>query len=653
MDWITTQHVLSSTSASNTATRNTIAGNTANNLTAGTPHGSPPVVVVVISDDEDEVPPVRQLLTPQSLTKNNNRRQQPAYDRSPTPARSSNNRRIQAIPFNLPRQRAQPKRRHHELDDGDNDVIIVRQRPALSARKRLRPEVIDLTSDRPMRPKPDPQASYYGHKDEDAIVVNPNPEAFRRDMRSLLGESTCSIAVRPAPPAPQRLPTPEVSVRVAETVSNIEGKDYLLQIPVEIRDKIYRLLLVSPKPIPVKSLWSEAIQSSTTRRSSRRGNVDESSFDFIIDARILRVCRQTAMEGARVLYSENSFRYLLRDPKVVDERRLQETAGRSTRVATRAQKISERNTIHLNRYGHLIRHMSLELESNRTGPEYKALLAAALGMLVKPTSFRLHTLTIAVSPLFERDNRDATPEDDGDDDTIANHRSLTVVDFFSRGSAITKALQGIHMSFLRVHVHVNSHLNDDDSSSEEEEDDDDAVRLPKPSKHHLETTLDLRLTKRHLETLRADGGLAVNDRVWVNDKLMREKQAREAEAAEDALGRLRRHIEEACLYPEAATRIFGIWENHEAAELRRQKQKEREDALFNEEGYVSCADSDSDSDADDEDSDENDDSDEEEEEEEDDESEGEDDEEGEMPKKFRSLVISIDRINGEWKAYRP
>ena len=87
-------------------------------------------------------------------------------------------------------------------------------------------------------------------------------------------------------------------------------------------DHIYRHLLVSQKPVHVKQLWTEPARSNARRSPRKRGAAPEKLFemetDTLIDTRILRVCRQTAFEGTRILYSENRFLYILRLPPTPD-----------------------------------------------------------------------------------------------------------------------------------------------------------------------------------------------------------------------------------------------------------------------------------------------------------------------------------------------
>ena len=536
-------------------------------------------------------------------------------------------------------------------------------------------EVVDLTlSDGPKR-----TTSFLGNQDDDVMIIDPPAAEIRRELRPLLLGTSGNLNTRPIRPSkrakqthegfqtprPDQNPQPSVEADAVEVdvievdvveadateaaavetevLPSIELMTYFFTLPIEIRDKIYRHLLVSSKPIHVQHLWTEMARRHT-RRGRGRGQVDPES-DTTISPQILRVCRQTALEGTRVLYSENTFLYQLRDPEILDTK---PSGGRRSNRNTRAQRNQATRTINLEKYGHLIRNMAIELEPNRTGAEYQDLMAEALGTLVSAPAgssspripspsrppygpIRLHTLTITVSPLFEPNRRTVrAAAAAGDQDvTIRNGRFLSVVGFFSRGAPVLKALQRINTNFLRINVHVNSDVKDrrsrgdspelDPNASDEEEpdsDSDSSTRPKKPKHRHLETTLDLRYLPRHMEPLqRAEAAGAI----WGAARLMQMKRRREGEKAEDTLTNLRRHIEQACHTPEDGLRR-GIWEEHAVAERRRREHRAREDARFDADAY--------------------------------DEDESEEEEDRWMARGMKSLIISFARVGDEMRVYR-
>ncbi|KAK0739245.1 hypothetical protein B0T21DRAFT_346578 [Apiosordaria backusii] len=535
---------------------------------------------------------------------------------------------------------------------------------------------------------------------------------------------------------------------IAEPADPVVPKDYFHSLlPLEIRNKIYRLLLVSPKPIPVKDLWQEVIRTSTRRTRTRgapptrnvtrrRGRVpamgEEPNPEFILDPRILRVCKQSFEEAKVILYGENTFWYLLRDPNCVGPTRGSGGGGGSRTYRGRGRGYTAAAGAGV-AVVVVVVHLSIEMERNRTGGEYLGLMTAALERLVcgggmGSIPFHLRTLTVIVSPIYEQVARSVVVGMGGDGGngngnggqqqhqhgggqqqqqvnnntavTVREPRYLSVVGLFSRGSATLKALQRINVDFLRVSVHVNSHLDgrrggegdgrveeeeeeqgQEDSEGEEEQVDGQGNPVAKPRRWHLEMTLDLRWLARHMEKLRKEGPVG---ELWENDAIVRAARVERGKAAERNLQRLRKLIEDACEMPEYVVKrgvVDGLWNTAEQAEVKRLEEKKRLEKRFEMDGYDNLDPSrrdvvelrrklrkrrdDGNEEDSDEDSDENEDSDEEEsgsdsEEDSDSDEESDDDEDGEeeelnnMPlsKKLKSLVISIDKVQGEWKCFR-
>lgn len=549
------------------------------------------------------------------------------------------------------------KRKMSDLDDDVEEVIVVQPpRSTYTNRSRSTP-IIDLTKgDRPKRTR-----SFMGNRDDDVMIIDPPAAEMRRELQAFLrptGEgSDIPLEERPrqmhtepavevegaerprAQAMPRESAAPEANTNETLTLlQSVESLTHFFTLATETRDKIYRHLLVSPRPIHVRHLWTDL-----ARRSTRRGARGDGIGGTNIDIGILTVCRRAAVEGTRILYSENTFLYLLRDPEVVEV-----TSGggrRSRRVAHRREQ--ESSSINLARYGHLIRRMAIELEPNRTATSYEKLMSAALETLApngadslpsppRPlcSSIHLHTLTITISPLFEATRRTVG------DTVIRDGRFLSMVGFFSRGAPVLKALQRLNVEFLRINVHVNSDLKanglgtdslwadpaaDDVSDSDDDSQNDSSSSSDGPQqrlkKRHLETTIDLRYLPRHMETLRHQPGPLGG--LWENDVLMQEKLRQKGAEAKDTLAHLRRHIEDACLRPEFAMR--GIWEDHGAAERRRREQRAKEDARFDADAYDDTGDEGGDEDSEDEER---------------------------AARRMKSLIISIDRVGQELRAYR-
>ncbi|EAQ85969.1 hypothetical protein CHGG_07222 [Chaetomium globosum CBS 148.51] len=550
-----------------------------------------------------------------------------------------------------------PTRRKRKVSEVDEDIeeVIVVQTPSSTPTRRPRPTpIIDLTqADRSKRTR-----SFMGNMDDDVIIVDPPAPTVRRELQAFLrgeeggsnlppGERLRPMNTEPAAGVegmPHDSTAPEANANeTLDLLRSVEAMTHFFTLATETRDKIYRHLLVSPRPIHVRHLWTDV-----ARRSIRRGGRGDDIGGTNIDIGILTVCRRAADEGTRILYSENTFLYQLRDPEVVEV----VTGGgrRSKRVANRREQ--ENRSINLAKYGNLIRHMAIELEANRTATSYEKLMSAALETLApngaeslpsppRPlcSSIHLHTLTITISPLFEPSHRIIRVP--GNNDTVIREgRFLSMVSFFSRGAPVLKALQRLNVEFLRINVHVNSDLGvngldaanswldsagDDPDDSDDDSHDDSHLsshNAQQPKKRHLETTIDLRYLPRHMETLRRQPGPA--GPLWENDVLMQEKQRQKGAAAEDALAHLRRHIEDACLRPEFAMR--GIWEDHGAAEQRRREQRVKEDARFDADAYDDAGDEEgADEDSEDEDR---------------------------AARRTKSLIISIDRVGQQLRAYR-
>ncbi|KAH6840899.1 hypothetical protein B0I37DRAFT_226763 [Chaetomium sp. MPI-CAGE-AT-0009] len=554
------------------------------------------------------------------------------------------------------------KRKISDLDDGVEDDIVVQPSPSIQTRRPRLTPIIDLTKgDRPRR-----TTSFMGNRDDDVIIIDPPAAEMRRELQTLLRRTAEGSGIRPERRSRSRHPEPAIAVEdpqrphpevpreptAPEANSNetlallqsVESVTHFFTLATETRDKIYRQLLVSPRPIHVQHLWTDL-----ARRSTRRGGRGDGIGATNIDTGILTVCRRAAVEGTRILYSENNFLYLLRDPEVVD---VASGGGRrSKRVANRRDQ--DNRSINLAKYGHLIRFMTIELEPNRTATSYEKLMSAALETLApngaeslpsppRPlcSSIHLHTLTITISPLIETSHRTMRVPGPGNLDVVVREgRFLSMVGFFSRGAPVLKALQRLDVDFLRINVHVNSDLKGDrpgianpwfdpamddvDDSDDDSHDESDAspAGSQQPKRRHLETTIDLRYLPRHMEKLRQQPGPL--GRLWENDVLMREKLWQKGAEAENTMANLRRHLEDACLRPEFAMR--GIWEDHGVAERRRREHRAKEDARFDADAYDDTGDEDGDEDSDDEDR---------------------------AARRMKSLIISIDRVGDELRAYR-
>ncbi|KAK4238703.1 hypothetical protein C8A03DRAFT_14828 [Achaetomium macrosporum] len=517
------------------------------------------------------------------------------------------------------------KRKAFNLDN-DEDIIIVEHPsggqpitppitpPSNSQRGQHAKEVIDLT----------------GSDDDDVMIIDPPAAELTRQLRpqwpmtsairsekrlklTHRGSASAAIQTQVQQIPKEHAPKTDASEEL-EVLPSVESVVDFFTLPVEVRDKIYRLLLVSQGPIHVRQLWTERI-----RRPSRRYSKND-DLETRIDTAILSVCRRTAVEGTRILYSENSFLYQLRD-------HAEECFPRHPQ---RGQKDQETRTINLAKYSHLIRHTEIELEPNRTEPEYEKLMAAALGTLAPRSDaanhrlppcgpIHLHTLTITISPLI----------------TASSHGSffLNVTGFFSRARDVLKQLQRIHVDFLRINVHVNSHIKKSTNSSSSSS----THRRRRPKPYHLQTTLDMRYLPRHnnhhnnnnnnnkMESADDQQEEPLETLLWRNDALIHEARRRQSDKTAETLRHLRRHIEAACLRPEKELRRGGVWEEHGAAEARRREQRARLEARLD--GYSDHGGEDDDDDEDEE-------------------------EDWRLGGDRKFLIISFVKVGGQMRAYR-
>lgn len=526
------------------------------------------------------------------------------------------------------RERNKRKANVLKQDEDVEDVIFVREvaRSTLQQPpRRPKKEPISLREDTVYQIQRKCNKFKFGnHQDEDVIIDDAvSEDTLQKNLHDLLGERRPGKRQRqqapePAPPVAQQkveiIATPEP---VAEPEPPKPAEYFFTKLPLEVREKIYRQLLVSPKPIPVKGLWTEPIHTRTRRGRGRRGQPDDPDLAWVMDTRILLTCHQAHIEATKVLYSENTFLYILRDPKPnplihvpsddddseidIQPARRGGTARGGTFSARSSKREAQRSRIHLDKYGYLIRHLSMELESNRTDEPYHRLMASALHTLVKPY-IHLHTLTITISPLPEPSPRGIPSMNSHQGQlSLRDGRSLSVLPFFSPRKPIPVALERLNLNFLRISVHVNSHLQEaqspnphhhhhpssssspsppssSSSSSSSGSEDPDSDSPPKPRRrHHLEATIDLRFLPRHMKALRLTGPVGL---LWNNDRLMDEQRARRARVAEEALRHLQRHIEEACTVPERVIKEATFWEEHEAAERKRKEKKEREEKKY-------------------------------------------------------------------------
>lgn len=394
--------------------------------------------------------------------------------------------------------------RNQDQDPENDNTSYKSLRRSFASLFELRPA--KRPRNNPAPPPPPPQR-------RPANRTNGNTEAARSFRQVLVAPAVDEDVVTIAP------------VEAAVSVQNTKDIFPLLKLPFEVREKILRHLLVSDKPVYVRRLWTEKVR--TTRRSTRgRGHCgrSEGMSEHTINTAILRTCCQMLAEGTLLLYSQNQFVYLLRDPfhaEVDFAPMIAEVQNESSKEAVgrgkRKRKLDSQVTagsyglyqINMAKYGHLLRHLSIELEPNRSGQEYRELMEKALDVLASfdrrgqcllagqvvhgntPRIF-LHTLTITVSPEHDKDQRTRRRSKGSPinkQETATPYSSA--IELFSGKSSVMHALCRIDTQFLRVNMHIG-----EDAQAENE--DEFAVNTDS-GRRHLETTLDLRFLSRHVK----------------------------------------------------------------------------------------------------------------------------------------------------------
>ncbi|KAK1966621.1 hypothetical protein LY78DRAFT_657081 [Colletotrichum sublineola] len=232
-----------------------------------------------------------------------------------------------------------------------------------------------------------------------------------------------------------------------ETQDN-ENAFPLMRLPVEIRQKIYREILVAKDPIRVRQGWSAVYPRNRP----------------MVETSILRACRQVRNEAVDVLYGENTFLYLLREtakspatnilgeneivvqhPLMVDEP-LSEYEGNSEDeydeddLLPAAQSTQDPEVeIDICRYGHKFRNLMIVAEPNRFDKGYLLSMANAIGIFrnLKPLRARVHTITIEITPIRQIDTGE-----------------ISFLDFFEKTSEVIRALKGLPCQFIEVLVNT-------------------------------------------------------------------------------------------------------------------------------------------------------------------------------------------------------
>ncbi|KAF4970091.1 hypothetical protein FSARC_2792 [Fusarium sarcochroum] len=286
-----------------------------------------------------------------------------------------------------------------------------------------------------------------------AFNVNPASALGRRRPPSPFnGLSSISISSDPDPDSESNsgsdsdsgspTPTPEPQVIPQNRSKKKKTKPCgLMDLPAEVREEIYRGLLVSHKPIPVYDGWKRVYQREKPG----------------LHIEILMVNREISMEASGVLYGENTFLYRLRDapgrsiqmfniqdlanhdlyvPGSDDEEHVRESFFRSP-----LEPPHEPGTINIDKYARYFRYITVQADHNRDTAETQEFMAAAIKTFAQaPGKTNIHTLSIVISPRYM----------DG---------KFTFVNFFEPNSDLVMALKAVCCEVLRIRI-WNKYLND-------------------------------------------------------------------------------------------------------------------------------------------------------------------------------------------------
>lgn len=107
-------------------------------------------------------------------------------------------------------------------------------------------------------------------------------------------------------------PSPTKRQERHETPDEEQPKISILDVPTEVRENIFRQLLVADKSIPVYAGWKKLYKPRPSRNGLER-HLENEKLLHKLEPAVLYVCKQFYAEGKRILYSENTFLYRLRD----------------------------------------------------------------------------------------------------------------------------------------------------------------------------------------------------------------------------------------------------------------------------------------------------------------------------------------------------
>ncbi|KAI1876513.1 hypothetical protein JX265_004039 [Neoarthrinium moseri] len=190
------------------------------------------------------------------------------------------------------------------------------------------------------------------------------------------------------------------------------------RLPAEIRDEIFRHLLVHHNDIKVLEKWTLVFPRS-------RPN---------LDLGLLRACRIFYLQGVRILYGENTFTYRTRD-----------IADNKEEKGIVEKHVYSHDRIPIERHGHLFRNIRIAVEANRLwGFDGRRVLPEALQkFLPESIPAALHTVTIelpAQTRAMLNMNRDSG----------TRKGEVPTASWFRCDSPVLKTLERLNCQFIRI-----------------------------------------------------------------------------------------------------------------------------------------------------------------------------------------------------------
>lgn len=288
---------------------------------------------------------------------------------------------------------------------------------------------------------------------------------------------------------------------------------FFLRLPLEVRQRIYRHLLRARGPVRVLHGWS------------RLSRVKQ---PVLMAPAILAVSRSLFGEAVRVLYGENEFRYLMRDP-IREGEVIQVPSARSIAVET---------------YARYFRRLEVIVEGNRTGPEYGDALARALDVL-RDHGASLYKLTIHVAPCIEED------------------KAISMAGWFDQGGPVNAALNALSTGFIQIHLST--------------------PKTDSVTAKNLRCIIDKRSEISELEVFQRgyQGSPSLSD----DEEIRRSIQTEQADKAKRQLDQLGSHMSNACDSPEMAIER-GWFEQFEATRGRPDYADQEGPDNFDDEDYI-------------------------------------------------------------------